>query len=78
MFDLLLSHNPNIVEEVEVREHLEASDHNIVCAKILLRVRDQDSRARLFDFRKSNLEGMRRDLGEAIKRTISIREMGNL
>ena len=53
-----------------------------MCAKILLRVRVQDSRERLLDFRKANLEGMRRELGdvdwETKNRTISIREMGNL
>ena len=35
-----------------------------MCAKILLRVRVQDSRVRLLDFRKANLEGRRRELGE--------------
>ena len=35
-----------------------------MCAKILLRVRVQDSRVRLLDFRKANLEGMRRELGD--------------
>ena len=64
MVDLLLSNDPNMVEEVEVRENLGASDHDIVCAKILLRVRVQDSRERLLDFRKVNLEGMRRELGD--------------
>ena len=64
VLDLLLSNNPNMVEEVEVGEHLGASDHNIVCAKILLRVRVQDSRVRLLDFRKANFEGMRRELGD--------------
>ena len=59
MFDLLLSNDPNMVEEVEVEEHLGASDHNIVCAKILLRVRVQDSGVRLLYFRKANFEGMR-------------------
>ena len=39
VIDLLLSNDPNMVEEVEVEEHSGASDHNIVCAKILLRVR---------------------------------------
>ena len=43
---------------MEVGEHLVSSDHNIGCAKILLRVRIQDSRVRLLDFRKVNLEGM--------------------
>ena len=62
MLDLLLSNGPNMVEEVEVGEHLGASDHNIVCAKILLRVRFQDSR--LLYFRKANFEGMRRELGD--------------
>ena len=62
MFDLLLRNNPNMVEEVEVGEHLKASDHNIVCAKIPLRVRVQDSRVRLLDFSKAILEGMRREL----------------
>ena len=33
VLDLLLSNNPNMVEEVEVGEQLGASDHNIVCAK---------------------------------------------
>ena len=47
---------------MEVGEHLGASDHNIVCAKILLRVRVQDSRVRLLDFRKANFEGVRREL----------------
>ena len=46
--DLLLSNNPNMVEEVEVGEHLGSSDHNIVCAKILLRVRVQDNGVRIF------------------------------
>ena len=41
---------------MEVGEHLGASDHNIVCAKILLRVRVQESRVRPLDFRKANLE----------------------
>ena len=48
---------------MEVGEHFGASDHNIVCAKILLRVRVQDSRERLLDFRKANFESMRRELG---------------
>ena len=39
-----------MVEEVEVGEHFGASDHNIVCAKILLRVRVQDSRDTFSDF----------------------------
>ena len=82
MLDLLLSSDPNMVEEVEVGEHLGASDHNIVCAKTLLRVRVQDSRVRLFDFRIANFEGTRRELGdvdwETNNRTISIRKMGNL
>ena len=55
---------------------------SLFCAKILLRVRVQDSRVRLLDFRKVNFEGMRRELGdvdwETNNRTISIREMGNL
>ena len=51
--DLLLSDDPNMMEEVEVGEHLEASDHNSVCAKILSWVRVQDSRLRLLDFRKA-------------------------
>ena len=49
---------------MQVGEHLGASDHNIVCAKILLRVRVQDRRVRLLDFRKANFEGMRRELGD--------------
>jgi len=71
VFDLLLSNDPNMVEEVEVGEHLGASDHNIVCAKILLRVRVQDSRVRLLDFRKANLEGMRRELGDVDWETLT-------
>ena len=47
MLDLLLTNDPNMVEEVEVGEHFGASDHNIVCAKILLMVRVQDSRVRI-------------------------------
>ena len=55
-----------------------------MCAKILLKVRVPDSRGRLLDFRKANLEGMRRGLGDVdwetptTGRTISIREIGNL
>ncbi len=52
VFDLLLCNDPNMVE---VRKHFRASDHNIVCAKILLRVRVQDIRVRLLDFRKATL-----------------------
>ena len=43
MLDLLLRNNPNMVEVVEVGEHLRASDHNIVYAKTLLWFRVQDS-----------------------------------
>ena len=64
MFDLLLSNNPNMVEEVEVGEHFGTSDQNIVCEKTLLRVRVRDSKVRLLDFRKANHEGMRRELGD--------------
>ena len=35
-----------------------------MCAEILLRVRVLDSRVRLLDFRKENLEGVRRELGD--------------
>ena len=70
MLDLLFSNNPNMVEDVEVGEHLGASDHNIVCTKILLRVRVQDSRVRLLDFRKANLEGIRRELGDVYWETL--------
>ena len=65
VFDLLCN-NPNMVEEVEVGEHLVASDHNFVCAKILLRVRVQDSRVRRLHFREANVEGMRRELGDVV------------
>ncbi len=61
VFDLLLSNDPNMVE---VRKHFRASDHNMMCAKILSRERVQDSRVSLFDFRKANFEGMRRELGD--------------
>ena len=71
VLDLLLSNDPNMVEEVESGEHFGASDHNIVCAKILLRVRVQDSRVRLLDFRKANLEGMRRELGDVDWETLT-------
>ena len=53
-----------------------------LCVRILLKVRVQDSRVRLLDFRKVNLEGMRREFGdvdwETNNRTINIREMGNI
>ena len=39
------------------------SHHNIVFTTILLRVAVQDSRVRLLDFRKTNFQGMRRELG---------------
>ena len=67
----LLSNDPNMVEEVEVGERLGASDHNVVCANILLRVRVQDSRVRLLDFRKANFEGMRRELGDVDWKTLT-------
>ena len=35
MFDLLLSNDPNMVEEVEEVEHLGASDHNMVIPVLL-------------------------------------------
>ena len=63
VLDLLLSNDPNMVEDVEVGKHSGASDHNIVCAKILLRVRVQDSR--LLDFRKGNLQVMTRELSDS-------------
>ena len=67
----LLSNDPNMMEEVDVGEYLGTSDHNIVCAKILLRVRVQERRVRLLDFRKANLEGMRRELGDADWETLT-------
>ena len=33
VLDLLLSNDPNMLEEVLVGEHLGASDHNIVCVQ---------------------------------------------
>ena len=71
VFDLLLSNDPNMVEVVEVGEHLGSSDHNIVCAKILLSVRVQDSPVRLLYFRKANFEGMRRELGDVDWETLT-------
>ena len=68
---LILNNDPNMVEEVEVGEHLGASDHNILCTKILLMVRVQDGRVRLLDFRKANFEGMRRELGDVDWETIT-------
>ena len=59
VFDLLRN-DPNMVEEVEVGEHFGETDQNIVCAKILLRVRVQDCRVRLLDFRNANFEGEER------------------
>ena len=71
MFDLLLSNDPNMVEEVEVGEHFGASDHNILCANVLLSVRVQDIRVRLLDFRKANFEGMRRESGDVYLETLT-------
>ena len=75
--DLLLSDDPNVVE---VGEYLGSSDHNIVYARNLLRVRVQDCRVRLLDLRKTNLKGMRRELGdeEWERLTIGLGEMGKL
>ena len=56
---------------MEVGEHLGANDHNIVCAKIMLRVRVQDSRVRLLDFRKANLEGTRREMSDVDWETLT-------
>ena len=68
MFDLLLSNDRNMVE---VGDHLGSSDYNIVCAKILLRVEVQDSRVRLLDYRKTNFEGVRRELGDVDWETLT-------
>ena len=70
MIDLLFRNDP-IMVEVEIGEHLGASDHNFVCAKILLWVRVHDSRERLFDFRKANLEGRRRELADVDWETLT-------
>ena len=35
-----------------------------MCVQRLLRVRVQDRRVRLLDFRKANFEGMRREFGD--------------
>ena len=51
------------MEDVEVGEHLGTSDDNIVCATISLRCAVWDCRVRLFNFRKANVEGMKRELG---------------
>ena len=56
---------------MELGEHFGASDHNIVCAKTLLRVRVQDRRVRLLDFRKANLEGLRRELSDVDWETVT-------
>ena len=71
VLDILLSNDPNMVEDVEVWEHLRASDHNIVCAKIMLRDRVQGSRVRLLGFRKANFEGMRRELSDVDWETLT-------
>ena len=42
-----------------------------MCAKILFGVRVQESRVRLFDFRKANFEGMRRELGDVDWETLT-------
>ena len=40
-----------------------------LCVQRLLRVRVQDSRVRLLDFRKANIEGTRRELGDVDSET---------
>ena len=42
-----------------------------MCAKILLGVRVQDSRVRLLDFTKANIEVMRRELGDVDWETLA-------
>ena len=42
-----------------------------MCAKILFGVRVQESKVRLFDFRKANFEGMRRELGDVDWETLT-------
>ena len=56
---------------MEVGKHLGASDHNSVCAKILFKVGVQDRRVRLLDFKKANLEGMRKELGDVHLETLT-------
>ena len=66
VLEFLLSNGPIMVEGVQLREYLRTSwtsDHNIVCGRILVRVRVQNSEVRLLDFkRKANFEGKRREL----------------
>ena len=57
VLDLLLSDDPNMAEEVEVGEHLGASDHNIVCVKILFRVRVQYNKSRANRFQEGKPRG---------------------
>ena len=47
----------------EVGEHVWPSDHNIVSATLLLRYEFCDDGVRLLDFRKTNFERMKSDLG---------------
>ena len=42
-----------------------------LCVQRLLRVRVQDSRVRLLNFRKANLEGMKRELGDVDWETLT-------
>ena len=73
-----------MVKAVEIGEHFETNNHEIVCARNLLRVKVQYSGVRLFAFTKQNFECKRRQLNtfnwnnlteKAISSTI---EMGNL
>ena len=56
MLDLFLCNDPNMVEEVEVGEHLRTSKHKVVSTSLLSGCEVQHCFARWLDFRKANLE----------------------
>lgn len=64
VLDLILSTDEEVISSVEVIDHLENSDHNMITYQMDIGAEHEDYTREQYDYKKANYEELRRELGK--------------
>ena len=64
ILDLILTTEPNMVEELQVRENLGTSDHNIILWRLVCEVKVKGNDCQIYDYNKGDYDGLREYLSQ--------------
>jgi hypothetical protein len=64
ILDLVLTSDINMIDHLEIREHLDNSDHNIITWKLICNIKIQDNKELCRQYHRANYDDMRNWLND--------------